>query len=224
MSAVGADVGASGSAGRDARRRVIIWRHGQTTHNAAGIWQGHLDTDLSETGREQARRAAAVLATLEPDLVWSSDLRRAADTAAELAALTGLHVRRDPRLREIHVGQWQGLTAAEVTRRYPNVQEALARGEDPPRGVTGETVAQVAERGAQALAQLLDELPPGATAVLATHGVSGRALAAHLAGIDQHTAWMSLGGLHNCHWVELVDHRFGWRVDRWNAGAPRGAR
>nr|WP_289233066.1 hypothetical protein [Barrientosiimonas endolithica] len=51
--------------------------------------------------------------------------------------------------------------------------------------------------------------------------MTGRALAADLVGIDQRTAWMALGGLHNCCWAELVEHRFGWRIDRWNQGVAR---
>ncbi len=78
----GADQGGSPAAGHAARRRLLIWRHGQTDHNASGIWQGQLDTALSEAGRAQAQAAAAVLASYEPSLIHSSDLSRAAETAA----------------------------------------------------------------------------------------------------------------------------------------------
>ncbi|YAL82215.1 histidine phosphatase family protein [Dermacoccaceae bacterium W4C1] len=202
----------------------MIWRHGQTTHNASGRWQGQLDTELSELGREQAARAATALAELKPAALYCSDLRRAADTAAALAAVTGLVPQADPRLREIHVGQWQGLTGAEVDERYPGLLEALARGDDPVRGETGESVAQVAVRARAALADITAATEPGQTIVIATHGVTGRTLAAELAGIDQRVAWISLAGLHNCHWAELVDHRFGWRIDRWNAGVQEAQR
>ncbi|AKU16505.1 phosphoglycerate mutase [Luteipulveratus mongoliensis] len=201
------------------RRRIIVWRHGQTTHNAAGIWQGQLDTELSELGREQAAAAAAVIAGYEPGRIIASDLKRASETARALGDLVGLTPAYDPRLREIHVGEWQGLTAGDVAEGYPELQDALARGEDVARGVTGETIAQVVDRVSELLDELTATLGEGETVVLATHGVTGRALAAHLVGIDQGVAWMSLAGLHNCHWVEIVEHRFGWRIECWNLGA-----
>lgn len=203
------------------QRRIVVWRHGQTNQNASGVWQGQLDTELSEVGREQARAAAAVLATYRPTLLVTSDLLRAAATADALAQVTGLQARVDPRLREIHVGEWQGLTAGDVAERYPDLQDQVMRGEDPARGVTGETVGQVVERGRPALREVAEQLAEGETAVVTTHGVTGRALAADLVGIDQRTAWMALGGLHNCCWAELVEHRFGWRIDRWNQGVAR---
>jgi glucosyl-3-phosphoglycerate phosphatase len=200
-------------------RRVVIWRHGETDHNAQGIWQGHLDTALSATGRAQAAAAAAALAAHEPAVIVASDLQRAAETARALAAVVGREVRYDERLREIHVGQWQGMSAGDVAARYPADQEALARGEDLPRGVDGETVAQVVARGRAAFEELLDDLGAGECAVVATHGVAGRAMAASLVGLDQHQAWLSLGGLFNAHWAELREGRLGWRITAWNVGA-----
>lgn len=201
------------------RRRVIVWRHGQTTHNAAGIWQGQLDTELSELGQEQALAAATVLAAFKPTRIVASDLRRAAATAHALADVSGIEPTYDTRLREIHVGEWQGLTAGDVAEQYPDLQDALARGEDIARGKTGETLAQVVERAGAVAKEITTELGEDETVVLATHGVTGRALAAHLVGIDQSVAWMSLAGLHNCHWVEITEHRSGWRIEKWNVGA-----
>jgi broad specificity phosphatase PhoE len=196
-----------------------VWRHGQTGHNAGGLWQGQLDTDLSELGVEQARQAAAVLAGLEPRRIVSSDLRRAAHTAAELGALTGIEVRHDERLREIDVGTWQGMSQGDVAERYPDEHAALGRGEDIRRGEHGESVQHVRERVHAAAMDLLEDLADDETAVVATHGVAGRALAAVMVGMDQQSAWLMLGGLHNCHWAELVEHRTGWRIVAWNVGA-----
>jgi glucosyl-3-phosphoglycerate phosphatase len=214
-----ADHGASPAAGRAARRRLLIWRHGQTDHNVSGIWQGQLDTALSDTGRAQAQAAAAVLATYEPVAIVSSDLSRAAETAEALASRLGLAVRHDERLREIHAGEWQGMTAGDVADQFPEEQAALAAGEDLPRGTYGETLAQVAERARAAVDDLLAELQPGQSAVVATHGVAGRAVVASMVGLSQHEAWMGIGGLHNCHWAELREDKRGWRIVAWNAGA-----
>jgi glucosyl-3-phosphoglycerate phosphatase len=215
----GADQGGSPAVGHTARRRLLIWRHGQTDHNASGIWQGQLDTALSEAGRAQAQAAAAVLASYEPSLIHSSDLSRAAETARELASRLGLEVRHDERLREIHAGEWQGMTAGDVAEQFPQEQAALAAGEDLPRGIHGETLSQVAARVRAAVDDLLAELGPGQTAVVATHGVAGRAVVASMVGLSQHEAWMAIGGLHNCHWAELREDNRGWRMVAWNVGA-----
>ena len=71
-------------------RRLILWRHGETAHNAAGIWQGQLDIALSETGLAQATAAAPHLAARRPDVIVSSDLLRAAATADALGGLLGV--------------------------------------------------------------------------------------------------------------------------------------
>ncbi len=103
----------SGGAGVRVRRLVML-RHGQTEYNAGNRMQGQLDTDLSELGREQAVAVAEVLAKRQPLVMVSSDLRRALDTADALGERAGLPVRADTRLRETHLGDWQGMTHLEV--------------------------------------------------------------------------------------------------------------
>lgn len=199
-------------------RRVIVWRHGQTEHNAGGILQGQLDTHLSGRGHEQARAAAQVLADRSPVRLLASDLRRAHETAGELATVTGLGVEPEPRLREIHVGAWQGLRHAEVVAGWPDAQAALARGEDVPRGETGERVSDVAARMRQVFDEVVAVLSEGETVVLASHGFASRALVTDVLGLDFAVASQALVGLHNCHWAELVEHQSGWRLEAWNAG------
>ena len=200
-------------------RTVIVWRHGQTDHNASGIWQGQLDTPLSDTGRQQALTAAVALAAYSPSVIVSSDLQRAADTVRSLAARLDLQVRYDERFREIHAGLWQGMTAGDVAEQFPVEQAALQAGEDIQRGVHGESLGQVAKRTAAAVDELLADLGPGECAVIATHGVAGRTVVAGLVGLDQHTAWQSLAGLHNCHWAEVHEYDRAWRIVTWNDGA-----
>jgi len=203
---------------KEGARTLIVWRHGETNHNAGGIWQGQLDIALSDKGREQARTAAVALAAYSPSVIVSSDLQRAADTAATLASRIGLKVRHDERWREIHAGQWQGMTAGDVAEQYPEEQAALAAGEDIQRGIDGESLGEVAERTRAAVDEVLADLAPGHCAVIATHGVSGRVVVASLVGLDQHLAWQSIAGLNNCHWAELSEYVTGWRIAAWNVG------
>lgn len=200
-------------------RRLLVLRHGQTDHNAAGLWQGQLDSQLSELGHQQAKAAAAAIAELRPTRVVASDLSRAAQTGQEVADTCGLPIELDERWREIHVGEWAGLSGAQVREQYPEEQDLLLKGEDFRRGGTGESVADVADRVRSALDDLLADMGPGDCTVIATHGVTGRTLVAELIGMDQQDAWMRLAGLSNCHWAELVEGSAGWRIKSWNVSA-----
>lgn len=210
-------------------RRVVVWRHGQTEHNAGGVFQGHLDTPLSTVGEQQAQTAAAVLARLGPTRLVSSDLSRARSTAAALAGATGLTATTDRRWREIDVGAWQGRTRAEILTHDADRMSAVDAGEDLPRGGTGERVADVQVRVRAAFEELTAQLPDGEVAVVTTHGQAGRALVASVLDLSYRHLWLSLVGLRNCHWAELVEHRTGWRLDSWNVGvdllrAPQSGR
>ncbi|WP_035907363.1 histidine phosphatase family protein [Knoellia subterranea] len=207
----------------DSPRRLIVLRHGETSHNAAGVWQGQLDSPLSERGLAQAAAAAEALAPFAPVRVVASDLSRAAITGETVARVDDIPFSTDERFREIHAGAWQGLTGDEVRAGYPEDMDKLLRGEDFRRGGHGESVADVAARCRAGVDALLADLEPGACAVIATHGVAGRALAADLVGIDQRTSWLALGGLGNCHWAELVEGRAGWRIQAWNQAAARSS-
>lgn len=205
-------------------RRLVILRHGVTSHNAAGIWQGHLDIELTADGVDQARAVAETLVGYGFSRIVSSDLRRAAATARVLGQRCGLPVSIERRLREIDVGAWQGLDAAGVEAAFPGAQARLARGEDLPRGGDGETVADVVRRARPAVDELIDAMGPGETALIVTHGVCARALAADLAEMDQKTAWCALAGLGNCAWTELTQAASRWRISLWNGRASSLAR
>lgn len=203
-------------------RRIILWRHGRTPWNLVNRFQGQADIDLDEVGRGQAARSAQVLAALEPAVLWSSDLSRARETAGALAALTGLEVTTDKRLREIHVGSWEGLTGDEVDRADPELSRRLRAGEDVRRSATGESPAEVALRVAEVLSELAEVAPDGSTVVAASHGLAGRVGVAQLVGLPPEH-WRLFGALSNCGWVSIDRHRSGryWRIERYNATADQ---
>ncbi|MGI3785239.1 MAG: histidine phosphatase family protein [Janthinobacterium lividum] len=197
--------------------RLLLWRHGQTDWNVATRFQGQADIPLNATGLAQARVAAPVLAALEPDVLWASDLLRTQRTAAELTAITGLEARLDPRLREIDVGSWEGLDGAELEASDPTAYAALRRGEDVRRSATGETVSEVGERVAQALTEISEAADDGTTVVVTTHGLAGRAGMCRLLELPfEH--WRTFGSLDNCAWAVLRRHRGGgyWRVAEYD--------
>lgn len=205
-------------------RRIVVMRHAETVDNAARVWQGHRDSALSERGREQVAAAAPHVAAYRPVVIVSSDLQRAVSTAQAVSELTGLPVRLDERLREVHVGEWQGLHVDDVHARYPDLVAALDRGEDVRKGVTGETRQDVAARAGAVLREVADGLAPGETGIVVAHGVSARVAVSDLVGLDQDLSDRIFRGLDNCHWIELVEagKSFSatarWRIAGWNLG------
>lgn len=196
-------------------RQVLLWRHGRTTWNVERRFQGQADPPLDSVGRLQAREAAALLASFQPLSIVSSDLVRAADTAAPLASLTGVPVRFDPRLRERGLGRWEGLTRDEVGRLYPQeYADWLAGREDCQAG--SEPREALAARAVAALA----DVSVAQTVVLVTHSATAIALTGRLLGMPV-AGWRAVGPLANCHWSELQLDDHGWRLRAHNVG-PAG--
>lgn len=197
-------------------RRLVLWRHGETEHNATGRMQGHLDSALTETGWNQARLAVPALARFEPDLVIASDLRRAADSATVLTGAIGVPLRIDMRLREANLGEWQGQTGREVDALSPGERERwrLDATFAPPGG---ESRVDIAKRGSEVVTELLHKGTDSGTVLLASHGGLIVALTAHLLSLPV-ALWPSLGGITNCHWVDLRMRNTVWRLHAYNAG------
>ncbi|MER7798886.1 histidine phosphatase family protein [Streptomyces parvulus] len=205
------------AAGRPGRgRRVILWRHGQTSWNVERRFQGSTDVELTATGVAQARRAAELLVHLRPDAIVASDLVRAADTAAELSVLTGLEVTLEEGLRETYAGVWQGLTHEEIIARHGEEYASWKRGEPVRRG-GGELETEVADRAAPVVLRHAEKLPEDGTLVVVSHGGTIRTTIGRLLGLDPRS-WESLGGLTNCCWSVLGEGARGWRLLEHNAG------
>lgn len=201
-------------------RTVVLWRHGRTPFNAENRFQGQLDVPLDEVGRAQAAAAAAHLAQLSVHSVVSSDLSRAVDTAQAFTALTGHRLTRDPALREVDAGEWQGLLASEITEKWPEERAAWVRGEDVPMG-GGETRTQLGTRVADAVVRHADGVPDDGTLLVASHGAALKAGVLRLLGLPV-TAGNALAGFRNCHWAVLIRRSQGWALQEYNAG-PVGA-
>ena len=212
-------------------RRLVMLRHGQTEFNAGSRMQGQLDTELSDLGRDQAVAAAEVLAKRQPQLIVSSDLRRALDTAVVLGERSGLPVVVDTRLRETHLGDWQGMTHLEVDAAAPGARLAWRNDATwAPHG--GESRVDVAARGMPVIAELVAEQTewgadePERPVVLVAHGGLIAALTAAMLKLPVDN-WPALGGMGNASWVQLSGHStddadpddIRWRLDVWNASA-----
>lgn len=207
------------------RQRLVLWRHGRTEWNVANRFQGNRDVDLDDVGRSQAHAAAASLTRMDPDLIVSSDLRRAADTAQVLADRLGLSVRTDADLRETNGGAWEGRTRAEILAADEDLFRAWIAGHDvrPPGG---ETRDEVVARVMGSIRRHLRDLPEGGTMVVASHGGSIRGAIGGLLGLAPEQ-WTALGVISNCAWSVLNELTLPaepggksttrWRLEEYNA-------
>ncbi|MFN3476243.1 MAG: alpha-ribazole phosphatase [Candidatus Methylomirabilales bacterium] len=151
--------------------RLILVRHGVTAWNKGDRFQGTRDISLSPEGKEQAHLLAERLAQEELHAIYSSDLKRAWETAARIASGRGIPITPEPRLRELDFGAWEGLTYREVEGQYP---EALRRWQEngwdeAPHG--GESLRQLIERVDKALREIFHKYP-GQTVLIVAHGGS----------------------------------------------------
>ncbi len=205
--------------------RLVLVRHGETDYNAAGRMQGHLDSQLTDRGLAQIQTAAPLLATYRPARLVSSDLSRAVRTAEGVGEVCEMPVKFDPRLRETHLGDWQGLTVAEVEAGWPGAMQ-MWRADATWAPPGGESRVDVAERVTPVVDELVEELAddvdqsggPAADAVLLiTHGGLIASLTCALMGLPP-AGWMALMGPGNCRWTVLRRRTGQWRLHGHNVG------
>lgn len=163
--------------------KIIIVRHGYSVTNAANRFTGQTDVALTDEGRRQAERVADYLVPREHiDAIFSSDLSRAVDTARPTAERLGLEINRDPALRELAMGVWEGMLFDDVKRFY--AEDVAARKKDvyhPCPG--GESTAQMFTRIKDALFRIAAE-NEGKTVMVVTHGGAVRIINCLASGGD----------------------------------------
>jgi broad specificity phosphatase PhoE len=160
---------------------VYLARHGQSDWNAAGRWQGHADRPLTALGLRQAADLAEELAGVTLDAVYSSDLRRARETAAAVAGPRGLTVETLAALREVDVGSWSGLTRAQARARFP---DGFRRWTEGGHGwEDGEPYDRMSKRVVDAVRRIAAE-HDGESVLVVSHGGPIRALHAAARGLD----------------------------------------
>ena len=149
---------------------IFLARHGETDWNAQDRWQGHADPPLNARGRAQARDLANRLSQIRFEAVYSSDLRRARETAEIVAYARGMSVYTDRGLREIDVGSWQGLTNEAIDERFP--------GREHPDGETLEAFQDRVLASIRAIGRHHD----GADVLVVAHGGCARTIQRHVLG------------------------------------------
>ena len=149
--------------------RICLVRHGETDWNAQGRLQGHIDVPLNATGLAQARATAANLAGQRFVALYTSDLQRAHQTAAEASRALHMEALPDPRLRERNYGRFQGLTYAEAQARYPEGYRRFQERDTAFAFEDGESLGDFAARIHTAL-EALAARHAGGQILVVTHG------------------------------------------------------
>jgi broad specificity phosphatase PhoE len=152
------------------------------------------------------------------DAVYSSDAERAYETALILAERHGLRVVTDARFREVNFGHWEGLTRAQINRRFGRAFTKWLSGE-ARRPDGGEADEEMAERVFAALAHIFDQHPKERVLVV-TSGGPIRAVEAHLLGIDRARARNTVETVPNCSLIELVIRDGEWIRDACEIADP----
>ncbi|SDD60552.1 histidine phosphatase family protein [Sporomusa acidovorans] len=173
-----------------ATTRFILVRHGETTWNKEGRYQGQIDTPLTPFGRQQGQLAAAALKDVPIDACYASPLSRAVDTAMMCVAAHGLPVNTDNRLLEINHGEWEGLLSDEVGKTYP---ELLVQWKTTVVGVTmpgpgGEDITAVRDRAMAAFRELAAK-HQGQTVLVVAHDAVNKAVLCDILDIDLTHFW-----------------------------------
>lgn len=197
---------------------IVLLRHGATDWNDGGRFQGHADIPLNGAGRKQAAAVARRLGHLGITRAVSSDLSRAVETARIVTNRLGVGVKADPRLREVNVGSWAGLSMEEVGKTEPDFWPALAEGRDFRRSPTGESATDAGRRVALALLDHAEAAGDHEVLLAVGHGLSLRVGALLLMGLDYSHARL-FAGLANCHWLVLKPAGEYWRMVAYNLGA-----
>ena len=164
-----------------ATTHVLLIRHGQSRGNAEGRFGGHTDTPLSARGRRQAEALAKALVGEKFSAIYSSDLKRAVQTAEPLARVTRSKLVTSDAFRERSVGVMEGLTFEEAAAQHPEQYAALLHRDFDHVLLGGESYRQTLDRASRKLDEIIEKHRGGRIAVF-THTGAICILALHLMG------------------------------------------
>ena len=168
--------------------KLILVRHGETTWNVSGHYQGRTDTDLSERGRRQAAALARHLRGTHLDAIYSSPLKRALDTVEQVAADAGQEVHVERGFTEIEHGLWGGLHKSEVEERYGETLRLWLENPNLARVPGAETLEELRDRVLEAMSSILSRHPDRAV-LICTHDAVLKVLVTSALGLGLESFW-----------------------------------
>lgn len=164
--------------------RLIVTRHGQSIANAECRFAGHSDFHLSDLGKEQALLVSDYICKNEKiDVIYSSDLHRAYDTALPTAKRLGLSIVPLQSLREIYAGEWEGRTTADLAIEFERDFDVWRNDFSNARCTGGESIAEVYHRAVSTVTEIA-ERHDGECVMISTHATLVRALSANSLGLS----------------------------------------
>lgn len=167
---------------------VILVRHGESTWNEIGRYQGRIDTELSDLGHRQAAATGKQLKSQRLDAIYASPLRRALVTAMYIATEQELDVRVDENLTEIDHGQWNGLTQDEVEKRFGPLLQLWQTQPSKAQMPGGDNLVDVARRSLAALRNIV-AAHSGQRVLITTHDAVLRVIVCHVLGLTLDQIW-----------------------------------
>lgn len=194
--------------------RFCLIRHGETSWNTERRLQGHTDTPLNPRGQIQARQMAQALKSthLTFDVLYSSDLQRAADTANAIEQLFGVKATRDSALRERHFGALQGLSIEQAPLAHPSIWQAHLARELDHELAGGESIIQFAKR-VEGVIEKLRMQHSGKTVLVVSHG--GTLDMMYRIASKQSLGSERVVSVPNASLNWIVHNDQGWSVERW---------
>jgi broad specificity phosphatase PhoE len=199
--------------------QLILVRHGETVHNAAGITQGWNDSALSEVGMRQVARLAERIAELRPTALFSSSLERAVTTARAIGEATGLEVQLLDELREMNYGGWEGRSFLDLRRQDEAVYQEWIKDPDCPcpDGESHHDVLRRMQRALEIVGERVDGQP--ARVVLVSHGTALRIAATALLDVPVMTSRHL--AVDNAAVSIFLHRRERWVLKLWNDSGPQ---
>lgn len=168
--------------------RIYLIRHGETAWNEAGRYQGHQDVELSPRGLEQAILLRERLRKENIKAIYTSDLKRARDTANIIAQAHGLMVNELYSFRELNFGLWEGLTYQEIASRYPEEWKKWLAAPGNIRVPGGESYLELQDRVYRAFLKIVARHPGEKLAIVA-HGGTLRVIICKALGLGLEGLW-----------------------------------
>ena len=162
--------------------RLILVRHGQTDWNRDGRFQGQSPVGLSEKGVRQARETAKALVAMKPTALYSSPLTRAMMTAEEIGNEVSLDVVPLEGIKEVHLGEMEGITGREMRDRYGEFYATWRRDPSQAAFPAGESMQQLQERAWSAIVDLEKAHPHGAV-IAVSHNFAIRTILCRFMGL-----------------------------------------
>lgn len=164
--------------------KLYVVRHGETDWNIENRTQGAKnDLPLNDKGKAQAAALAQRFKNIEVDYIYSSDLKRAYQTAYEISIVKNVKINTDSRLREMNFGIWEGLTSKDIAEKYGSIFEVWRSNPKECSIPDGETLLMLQERVLKSIDEIINN-HKGKNIVIVSHGITCKVLILSVLGMD----------------------------------------